>query len=164
VALQPITGSFSYLIFPARCILSLRAKNHKFQFCNRHYSLVSKLPDVDNSNTPSGGSGILIRKDIPHSEIKLDSPLQAVACRISIPEPISVCSVYLPPSSALNCSDLLSLVSELPPPVLLMGDFNSHSTLGYCSSINQKGLEMEKFLMQSYRCLLTNKSATYLHP
>jgi exonuclease III len=112
----------------AFCLQELKIPNFN-QFCNRQYSLVSKLPSVDNSNTPSGGSGILIRKDIPYSEIKLDSPLQAVACCISISEPISVCSVYLPPSSTWNCHYLLSLISELPPPVLLMGDFNSHSTL-----------------------------------
>jgi Endonuclease-reverse transcriptase len=45
-----------------------------------------------------------------------------------------------------------------------MGDFNSHSTLWGCSSTNQKGLELEKFLMQSNLCLFNNKSATYLHP
>jgi Endonuclease-reverse transcriptase len=44
-----------------------------------------------------------------------------------------------------------------------MGDFNSHSTLWGCSSTNQKGLKMEKFMMQNL-CLLNNKSATYLHP
>jgi hypothetical protein len=45
-----------------------------------------------------------------------------------------------------------------------MGYFNSHSTLWGCSYTNQKGLEIEKFLMQSNLCLLNNKSATYLHP
>jgi Endonuclease-reverse transcriptase len=142
-----------------------RAKNPKFlPVFYAQYSLVSKLQDVALGNTPSGGSGILIWKDIPHSEIKLDSPLNAVACRISIPEPISVCSVYLPLSSTWNCNNLVSPISELPPPVLLMGDFNSHSTLWGCSSTGQKGLEMEKFLMQSNLCLLNNKSATHLHP
>lgn len=132
-----------------------------YTFQNRQYTFIKKLPDTD---TPTGGSGILIRKDIPHSEIKLDSPLQAVACRISLPEPISLCSVYLPPSSNWNSNDLLSLVCELPPPVILMGDFNSHSTLWGCNSTNRKGLEVETFLIQSNLCLLNNKSATYLHP
>jgi hypothetical protein len=82
----------------AFCLQELISPNF-YQFCNRQYSFVSKLLDVDNNNTLTGGSGILVRKDIPHSEIKLDSPPQAVACRISIPEPISACSVYLPPST-----------------------------------------------------------------
>jgi exonuclease III len=47
----------------AFCIQELKIPNF-YQFCTIHCSLVSKLPDVDNSNTPTGGSGILIRKDI----------------------------------------------------------------------------------------------------
>jgi hypothetical protein len=130
----------------AFCLQELNIPNF-YQFCNIQYSLVSKLPDVDNSITTTGGSGILIRKVIPRRERKLEPPLQA--CRISIPEPISVCSVDLPPSNTWSCNDLLSLISELPPPVLLMGNFNSHSTLGGYSSTNQKGLDMDKLLMQS---------------
>jgi exonuclease III len=96
----------------AFCLQELKISN-LYQFPNRQYSLVSKLPDMDNSNKPSGGSGNLIRKDIPRSKIKLDSSLQAVACRISLPEPISVCSVYLPPSSTWNCNDLLLFLNCL---------------------------------------------------
>jgi exonuclease III len=136
-----LVQSFQLVAF---CLQELKISNF-YEFGNRQCSLVSKLLNVDNSNTHTGGSGILIRKDILHSEIKLYSPLQALACRISVPEPIFVSSVYLPPSSTWNRNDLLSLVSELPPPVLLMGDFNSHNTLWGCCSTNQKGLEIEKF-------------------
>jgi Endonuclease-reverse transcriptase len=115
--------------------------------------------------TYTGGFGILIGKDIPHSEIKLDSPLQAVACRISIPKPISVCSVYLCLRRVLGTATTFCLLFPncLHVHVLLMGDFNSHSTLWVCSSTSQKGLEIENFLMQSNLCLLNNKSTTYLH-
>ena len=91
-----------------------------YQFQNKQYSLVSKLPDLDSHNRPTGGTGILIRKDIPHSVIPLHRPLQAVACRISIPDPITVCSVYLPPSSIWNHRDLLNLVSKFPTPNLCL--------------------------------------------
>jgi Endonuclease-reverse transcriptase len=106
----------------------------------------------------------LIRKDIPYRILNLDTPLQAVACRISTPQPVSLCSVYLPPTSSWNHSDLLVLLSKLPPPVLLIGDFNSHSTLWGCSSTNRKGHELETLLLQSNLCLLNDKSPTYLHP
>lgn len=131
---------------------------------NRQYCLISKLPTFDNNNRPTGGSGILIRKDIPYSTLTLDTPLQAVACRISTPEPITLCSIYLPPTSTWNFTDLLSLVSQLPPPILLLGDFNSHSTLWGCRSTCPKGTEIETFLMQSNLCLLNGKQPTYLHP
>jgi len=135
-----------------------------YQFPNKNYSLITTLPDLDSNNRPHGGTGILIRKDIPYSKININSTLQAVACRISIPDPVSLCSVYLPPNSTWSCTDLLSLVSQLPSPVLLMGDFNSHSTLWGCRSTNQKGLEIESFLMQGNLCLLNNTLPTYIHP
>ena len=133
-------------------------------FQNRQYTLIKKLPSIHSNARPAGGAGILIRRDIPFSTLTLDSTLQAVACRISLIEPITLCSIYLPPTSSWSYMDLLSLVSSLPSPVILMGDFNSHSTLWGCSSTNQKGLEIETFLLQSNLCLLNNKSPTYLHP
>jgi Endonuclease-reverse transcriptase len=45
-----------------------------------------------------------------------------------------------------------------------MGDFNLHSTLWSCSSTNQKGLEIETFLMQSNLCLLNNRPLTFILP
>ena len=135
-----------------------------YTFPNRQYTLQKSLPATDSNARPSGGAGVLVRNDIPHSIITFKSNLQAVACRLSVPEPVTVCSVYLPPTSSWNYTDLLSLVSNLPSPVILMGDFNSHSTLWGCSSTNQKGLEIETFLLQSNLCLLNNKSPTYLHP
>jgi Endonuclease-reverse transcriptase len=87
-----------------------------------------------------------------------------VACRLSVPEPVTLCSIYLPPTSSWNYTGLLSLISSLPSPVILMGDFNSHSTLWGCRTTNLKGLEMETFLLQSNVCLLNNKCPTYLHP
>ena len=84
---------------------------------------------------------------------------------MSIPKPITVCSVYFPPTSSRNHTHLLFLVSQLPSPVLLMGDLNSHSTLWGCDHTNQKCLlEIETFLVQSSLCLLNNQSTTYLHP
>jgi exonuclease III len=135
-----------------------------YQFQNKHYSHVTKLPDLDSHNRPTSGTGILTQKDIPHSVIPLDLPIQAVACRISIPEPMNVCSVYLPPTSIWNYKDLLNLVSKLPTPVILMADFNSHSTLWGCSSTNHSGLEIENFLLHCNLCLFNDKYPTYLHP
>ena len=122
---QPVALCLQELIIP-----------ESYKFLNRQYSLLTKLPDLDINGRPAGGAGIMVRNDIPYSELKLNSSLQAVACRISAPEPISVCSVYLPPTSNRNHGDLSTLVAQLPSPVLVMGDFNSHSTLWGCSSTN----------------------------
>ena len=147
----------------AFCLQELLIPN-AYNFENRQYSCLSKLTGTDSNARPTGGAGILVRKDIPFRELILDSSLQAVACRISLPEPVTLCSIYLPPTSSWSHADLLSLVSSLPASVILMGDFNSHSTLWGCCSTNQKGLEIETFLLQSNLCLLNNKTPTHLHP
>jgi hypothetical protein len=66
-----------------------------------------------------------------NSKLTVDTPLQAVAHRESLPEPVTVCSIFLLPilTSSWNYSHLLSLVSQLPSAVLLLGDLNSHRTL-----------------------------------
>ena len=120
--LEILIGTFRPVAF---CLQELLVPD-SYVFQNRQYTFLKKLPATDgNSNTrPNGGAGILIRKDIAHSALAVNSPLQAVACRISLPQPVTLCSIYLPPTSSWSHADLLSLVSDLPSPVILMGDFN----------------------------------------
>jgi hypothetical protein len=113
---------------------------------------------------PTGGAGILVRKVVPHSRISLNTPLQAVACRISTPRPLTLCSIYLPPHSSWDQADLMALVAQLPSPALLLGDFNAHHTLWGCNSINAKGEEVADFLLSSNMCIFNDQSATYIHP
>jgi len=130
---------------------------------NSHYTFFSK--SAQNVNTRiSGGVGILVRKSTPHSPIALNTNLQAVACRVSLPQPLTLCTIYLPPNSTWQYTDLLQLISQLPRPILFLGDFNAHSSLWGCDSNDCKGTELETFLVQSNLCLLNDKSATYIHP
>ncbi len=148
---------------PVAIALQELAIPESYIFQNRHYSLFPSLPPPSSTRS-HGGAGILIRKNIPHSPLPLNTSLQAVACRISTPQPITVCSIYLPPTSSWTETDLLNLVSQLPPPVLLLGDFNAHNSLWGCSSTDGKGQEIADFLLSSSMCLLNNKQSTYIHP
>jgi len=133
-------------------------------FSNSQYTLISKSPEIPSGHRPHGGAGVLIRKDLPHSVIPLNTMLQAVACRISTLQPMTLCSIYLPPSSSWKYTDLLSLVTQLPTPILIVGDFNAHNSLWGCADTNAKGLEVATFLLQSNLCSLNKKDTTYLHP
>ena len=134
-----------------------------YSFQNRNYTLYFALPSPPGLR-PSGGAGILIRKDIPHSLLNLNTNIQALACRISTPQPITLCSVYLPPSKTWKAADLLSLVAQLPPPILFLGDFNAHNTLWGCVSTDFKGQEISEFMSSCNMCLLNDKTPTYIHP
>ena len=141
----------------AICLQELQVSD-SYILDNNVHILISKLPHIPTDHRPHGGAGILIRKDLPYCVIPLNTALQAVACRVSTFQPLTLCYLYLPPSSSWRHSDLLSLVSQLPPPpVLLMGDFNAHNSLWGCAETNGKGLEVATFLLQSNHCLLNKK-------
>ena len=113
---------------------------------------------------PIGGTSIFIREDVPHTFISLSSPLQAVAARVHLHRPVTVCSLYLPPSCHYNTEDLEQLWSQLPSPALLLGDFNAHSELWGCQQTLPDANSVESFIDRMDISLLNNGSPTYLHP
>ena len=98
---------------PVACCLQELLIDDNYVLGNRQYNLYTTLPPLSN-NRPTGGAGILVRKTTPHSQLTLHTHLQAVACRISVSRPISVCSLYLPPHCPWSQTDLLALVAQLP--------------------------------------------------
>jgi len=127
----------------------------------RKYTVHSKSLDTE---TAHGGVMVLVSETTPHSPLPLVTELQAVAVRVTLHRPISLCSLYLPPNTPINLRDLEDLASQLPPPILIMGDFNAHSTVWGCEQLNNRGKIIEDFLNHSNLSLLNNKSSTYLHP
>ena len=87
-----------------------------------------------------GGTGFVVRKSVNHRVIPLNSMLQACAIQIFIDKWVTLCSLYLEPdledhlfdasgrSRQLKLDDLQELVNQLPPPYILMGDFNAKHT------------------------------------
>ena len=118
----------------------------------------------ENTDRASGGSSLAVNNKLPHSQIDLDTQLQAVAVQVSLHRTITICSVYLPPNSTLNPVDLNKLVDQLPEPFLLLGDFNGHHPLWGCADSNTRGNIIENFIGQNDLCLLNDKTSTYLHP
>ena len=117
-----------------------------------------------NNGKACGGVSILIRNDIPHDEVKLNTPLQAKAIEISIHKKITICSIYIPPSTNLDPKMLDDLVQQLPAPFMLLGDFNAHNMLWGCNDFNSKGRKIETFIGKHDLCYLNDKSYTYIHP
>ena len=63
-----------------------------------------------------------------------------------------------------NSTDLENLIAQLPPPILLLGDFNAHSTLWGCSKTDLRGKMIEDLLLKHNLSILNDGSNTYLHP
>ena len=112
----------------------------------------------------SGGSTIMVDSRLPHSQIPLNTNMQAVAVRVTLHRVITVCSVYIPPNSKIDKKQLEDLTSQLPTPFILLGDFNGHNPMWGCNDFNNVGTIIEDFISANNICLMNNKKATYLHP
>ena len=113
---------------------------------------------------PIGGSSIIIKKGIPHEILSLNTSLQAVAVLVTLHRTITICSIHIPPRSGVKLEEIDNLVSQLPSPYLLMGDFNAHGTLWGNPTNNTLGDTIENLIENNDLCLLNDNSPTYLHP
>jgi len=65
---------------------------------------------------------------------------------------------------AFNSNDFNDLLSQLPSPVLITGDFNSHSTFWGGTKLDRRGKMVEDILTKHNLCVLNDTSPTYIHP
>ena len=116
-----------------------------------------------NTDRPCGGSSIIINNNIPHSEITLNTNMQAVAISETLYKTITVCSVYIPPNEEPKEFELNKLIEQLPRPFVIIM-FNSHNEIWGSKKTDEKDKVIESLLNQHQLCMYNNKSNTYLHP
>ena len=88
----------------------------------------------------TGGVALLINNSYLVSEVHLNTPLQAVAARVTLDKVVTFCGIYLPPSEHVAKTDPINLIEQLPSSFVLLGDFNSHSPVwGNNESYNTRG-------------------------
>lgn len=156
--LKILTDHYDPILF---CLQETFLNNNTFTFkgfCTYHH--LSR----DIGGRACGGVSLLIKDSIPHSKVTLVTTLQAKAITISVPSVITICSLYLSPSVAIDIASINSLVGQLPKPFILLGDFNAHNTMWGSSANNGRGNTIENFILNNNLCLLNNGSHTYLHP
>ena len=114
-------------------------------FAMRGYSVFRK--ELSVSTVAHGGVALLVHHSVPVRHIPLRSSLQAVAARVLfMHREVTICSVYLPPGVAFPSLELSRLMAELPSPVLLLGDFNAHSSAWGGDSTDSRGRLLENFI------------------
>ncbi|GFU50733.1 probable RNA-directed DNA polymerase from transposon X-element [Trichonephila clavipes] len=127
----------------------------------RGYNCVRR--DVDGDTSPTGGVCLFTSNLYPSTVVTLHTSLQAVAVRIHVHSLVTVCCVYLPPNDVVPQVDLNHLVSQLPAPFILLGDFNGHSPLWGHDVTNSRGRQIEQLISDHCLCLLNNDEKTYFH-
>ena len=91
------------------------------------------------TDRPHGRSSIIINNNIPHSELTLNTNIQAVAISAILHKTITVCSVYIPPNKEPKELELNNLIEQLPRHFMIMGDFNSHNEIWGSKKTDKKG-------------------------
>ena len=101
--------------------------------CPRNY--ICYHSEYDPLRGSHGGSSIYVRRDVAHTAIDLQTPLQAVAVQLFLERKYTICSLYLPPNDAISRDQLRNLKSQLPSPFALIGDMNGrHHSWGDVST------------------------------
>ncbi|GBN09470.1 hypothetical protein AVEN_175389-1, partial [Araneus ventricosus] len=109
----------------------------------------------------SGGVALLVAHDSPCIPLNLNTQLQAVAARIQVQSFLTICNLYLPPNQPIDQTHLNNLISQLPVPFLLLGDFNGHSPLWGSPDSNSRGFQIEQLLTDHNLCLINSGQPTY---
>ena len=103
------------------------------------------------NKTDEGGAAILIDNSVPHSRVTLNTTLNCVAVRLKIGHTqVSAMSLYIPPSAANPTPQILDdLVTQIPAPVLFMGDVNAQHPAWGGDQRDTRGNIFENFIKQT---------------
>ena len=110
-------------------------------------------------------AAILIHESCPYTGLKPHTDLDAAAAIISLPNrrSVTVVSIYLPPSVQISKRELERLLSQLPTPILLLGDFNAHSPIWGDAREDSRGKIIEKLTTEHDLILLNTGQQTFMH-
>ena len=125
------------------------------------YSLYSEF----NTPTPGKGLVVLVRKDVPHMRVQLQTGLQAIAFRVGLKQQYTICNMYISPNETLLHNDITALTNQLQAPIIICGDLNSRHPLWdhSCRRQDARSRAIERTLLESSLTVLNNGDATHFH-
>ncbi|GFT31269.1 RNA-directed DNA polymerase from mobile element jockey [Trichonephila clavipes] len=179
-SVKPVIGAWPVMPMRRTDVKLTRLRIGHTRFTHRHLLFGERAPECPSCHVSYTVRHILIdcpvfnlhRISFFHTSIltlsdlyvvTLHTSLQAVAVRIHVHSLVTVCCVYLPPNDVVPQVDLNHLVSQLPAPFILLGDFNGHSPLWGHDVTNSRGRQIEQLISDHCLCLLNNDEKTYFH-
>lgn len=106
--------------------------------------------------SPHGGVAILIHESVPFNNIPLNTEHQAIAIRVQLCQPLTICSIYLSRSHAISQNSITNIIQQLPPPLIIMGDFNSYNTVWGSERTDARGRIVEEAINNNNLNILNN--------
>ena len=146
---------------PAIVILQETMLNHQPLRPPNSYSIYSNF----HAPTPGHGLATLIRRDIPHSILNIQTNLQASAFRIQLSRQYTLLNMYLSPRQHIQLNEISTIIDQLPPPIIVGGDFNSRHPLwdNRCNHPDARSRTIENMLLSSSLSILNTGIATHFH-
>ena len=116
-------------------------------------------------NETHGGSALLLRQDVIHNEIHLQTNLQAVAVQVHLKRTYTICSLYLPPNRPDQNlkQDLDDLLDQLPQPFMVLGDFNGRHPMWGDVMSNSRGNLIFSIIEDRELAVLNTGAPTHFH-
>lgn len=132
-------------------------------FTIKKFKSYLKNKELDEGQNAQGGVGLFIRNHISSYEVKLDTPLQAVAVSVKIHKRITLCSLYLPPSEVVDKQQIQDLIDQLPKPFILLGDFNAHHPAWFDTRcVDRRGTQIVELIEENDIVLLDRDKPTMI--
>ena len=108
-----------------------------------YQSYFYKRPTVTRAH---GGTGILIRPQIPQEFINITTGIQATIVKVTIDHPLSICSIYISEEDwrQTNKAEIANFIKNIPNPKIITGDWNARNKLWFSNINCKKGLDLEE--------------------
>ncbi|KAK2586112.1 hypothetical protein KPH14_008390 [Odynerus spinipes] len=99
---------------------------------------------IRNTEQASGGVSMFVHNSLEFETVQLVSDVEAIAICISFPIKACICNIYAPNSRNLEIDELTDLYNQLSKPLIMLGDFNSHSSMWGSYKKDKRGKIIEK--------------------
>lgn len=157
-SLRPKTHELYYLIRKYSPILV--AISETWLVPGSHYRVSGYSCLRDDRQDGYAGCALLVKHNLTYTQIVIPahSPqINAVAVRVY---GITYISIYIPHPNSCLIPDILMIISSIPPPIILMGDFNAHHTSWGSSQCDLFGYSLLDTFDEANLCVLNDGSPT----
>lgn len=100
----------------------------------------------EHGNRASGGVAIYISNQLEANPIPLITNIEAVAISVKDTTKFSICNLYIPPNRETSSEEISNLLSQIPPPRIIVGDFNAHNYIWGSKKLSPLGRRIETLL------------------
>ena len=104
---------------------------------------------------------LFIHVNTPYLRLSVSTSVPCTFARVFLSRWVTVVSLYYSPSVPIDYTGLAQLLSDLPPPILLLGDFNCRNPLWGDSVLNAPGRLLEDFLLTRDLYIFNSGSPTH---